>query len=224
MDLKGSIVDTNLRIYPSDKCLKFLETLADQDGVPNNIVKLLKLNKREAKNGISKEPSLKIQLTDEDIKNLNTIKELMGKDESRNQDKEKANKHSINSKDNDQTNVTQDSDSASNNVDGNTNNTASDKYKDKEHLTTKDIEWLYLYLNKKRSKGGNTPYLHELLEDSHIETPENQVLKRNPILEARCVKLRAQQEAREYRAMTKGVDNVRIRYPEDSISYQCKFI
>ncbi|RVE54450.1 hypothetical protein evm_000935 [Chilo suppressalis] len=59
-------------------------------------------------------------------------------------------------------------------------------------LNTFDIDWLYNYVREKKNK------------------------------EARCVKLRAQQEAREYRKMTKGVDNVRMRFPEDSISYQLK--
>lgn len=35
-------------------------------------------------------------------------------------------------------------------------------------------------------------------------------------------KLRREQEEREYKAMTKNVDNVRVRHPDDSIGYQSK--
>ncbi|CAB3240349.1 unnamed protein product [Arctia plantaginis] len=101
----------------------------------------------------------------------------------------------------------------------NENNNEENKF----HLITSDIDWLYAHLQKLKSRGEkNVPYLHTLLEGSQIETPGNEILKRNPVLEARCVKLRAQQEAREYRKMTKSVDNVRMRFPEDSISYQLK--
>ncbi|CAG4965498.1 unnamed protein product [Colias eurytheme] len=96
------------------------------------------------------------------------------------------------------------------------------KEENKKFLITSDLDWLYIYMKSKRQKGEDIPYLHELLEGADIKMPDNQILKRNPDLEARCVKLRAQQEAREYRKMTKGVDNVRIRFPEDSISYQMK--
>ncbi|CAH0724681.1 unnamed protein product, partial [Brenthis ino] len=100
---------------------------------------------------------------------------------------------------------------------------SNEKHKDEVFLVRADLNWLYDYLQLKRSNGDkDTPYLHTLLADAHIEVPKNEMIKRNPVLEARCVKLRSQQEAREYRKMTKGVDNVRMRFPEDSISYQLK--
>ncbi|CAG9581215.1 unnamed protein product [Danaus chrysippus] len=90
-------------------------------------------------------------------------------------------------------------------------------------LVTSDLDWLYNYIKCRRNEGDkNIPYLHTLLTGVHVDVPENEVLKRNPVLEARCVKLRAQQEAREYRKMTKGVDNVRMRFPEETIAYQLK--
>ncbi|CAG4979624.1 unnamed protein product [Parnassius apollo] len=100
--------------------------------------------------------------------------------------------------------------------------TESDK-KGSPFLNTCDIDWLYAHINKRRKDGEkDVPFLHVLFEGSHIELPQNEIIIRNPVLEARCVKLRAQQEAREYRKMTKSVDNVRMRFPEDSISYQMK--
>ncbi|KPI97557.1 Transmembrane protein 199 [Papilio xuthus] len=100
--------------------------------------------------------------------------------------------------------------------------TQDDDKNNKLFLNTSDLDWLYIYINKKREEGKDVPYLHVLFEGSQIVLPENSIVKRNPDLEARCVKLRAQMEAREYRKMTKSVDNVRMRFPEDSISYQMK--
>ncbi|KAL9694766.1 hypothetical protein quinque_014051 [Culex quinquefasciatus] len=54
--------------------------------------------------------------------------------------------------------------------------------------------------------------------------PENEQQKRNAELEARCQKLRKEQEAREYEAMTRNVDNVRTHMPQDTIAFQMKQI
>ena len=58
-----------------------------------------------------------------------------------------------------------------------------------------------------------TLYLHELLEHSDIHLPEYEPPPRNPELEARCQKLRAEQADQEYRKMTKNVNFV--KKPED---------
>ncbi|KAG6447368.1 hypothetical protein O3G_MSEX004920 [Manduca sexta] len=116
----------------------------------------------------------------------------------------------------------------SSNKDNNCKKSVELKCQEKERenekfLTTTDIDWLYNYVYERRGEGNKkVPYLHELLKGVQVEMPNNKVIKRNPVLEARCVKLRAQQEAREYRKMTKSVDNVRMRFPEDSINYQLK--
>ncbi|CAB3369960.1 Hypothetical predicted protein [Cloeon dipterum] len=57
-----------------------------------------------------------------------------------------------------------------------------------------------------------------------IELPEPQQQPRNPQLEARCQRLRREQEAREYRQMTKSVDAARRKEPEESIAFQMKQI
>lgn len=87
-------------------------------------------------------------------------------------------------------------------------------------LTLKDIKWLRAYMKKHEHE--NSVYLHEVFEGSKTVLPENEIIKRNPELEARCEKLRKNQMNRDYRAMTKNVDNVRVRYPEETISYQGK--
>lgn len=222
MDLTGSLVNTSLRIYPSNKCLKYLETLSDVKEAPKNIIKLIKICKPDKiKDDMSKTPANQIELTDEDMKNLHKIKELMIKEESH-ITKEENDKIDLDKSIESDFKKVPESFAAQSESDGK-KSASNVTDKDKDYLTTPDIEWLYTFLQGQRNKGKNVPYLHELLEESNIETPENQVLKRNPTLEARCVKLRAQQEAREYRAMTKGVDNVRIKFPEDSISYQCEY-
>lgn len=89
-------------------------------------------------------------------------------------------------------------------------------------LKLDDIRWLSKYLEEHRKTSTEKIYLHELLEEADIKLPTPKVTPRNPELEARIQKLRAQQNAREYEAMTKSVDSVRRNFPEDSIAYQSK--
>lgn len=224
MDLKGSLVDTSLKIYPSKKLLQFLKDQSFTQNVPLNIRKITNRDNNKGKNDVQEKPKpIDVNLSNKDIEILNKIKNFV-KDEVENktsdEDKSVENpekeseKKSVNGEENQESDSNEDTESKEKDT----------KYKmEGPFLSTSDIEWLYVCLKEKRSKASDTPFLHELLEGSHVEVPENQVLKRNPDLEARCVKLRAQQEAREYRKMTKGVDNVRMRFPEDSISYQCKY-
>ncbi|XP_002731814.1 vacuolar ATPase assembly protein VMA12-like [Saccoglossus kowalevskii] len=57
------------------------------------------------------------------------------------------------------------------------------------------------------TKDYNPLYLHELLDESDIYFPPLPKPKRNPELVARLERLKAQQANREYKQMTKGVDN-----------------
>ncbi|XP_053974089.1 transmembrane protein 199 [Hylaeus anthracinus] len=91
-------------------------------------------------------------------------------------------------------------------------------------LKLDDIRWLNSYLEEHRKTKLENVYLHELLEQADIQLPTPKITPRNPDLEARIQKLKAQQDAREYRAMTKGVDSVRRKLPEDTISFQMKQI
>lgn len=91
-------------------------------------------------------------------------------------------------------------------------------------LNLDDVKWLNKYLEGYRESAEEKVYLHELLEGADIKLPQPKVTPRNPELEARIQKLKAQQSAREYEAMTKSVDNVRRRLPEDTIAYQMKQI
>lgn len=89
-------------------------------------------------------------------------------------------------------------------------------------LSLNDLKWLHQALNRLRKDDPEVPYLHELMQDCEIILPENEIQERNPELEARCQKLRKQQEAKEYEAMTRNVDNVRTLMPQDTIAYQSK--
>ncbi|XP_076238857.1 vacuolar ATPase assembly protein VMA12 [Calliopsis andreniformis] len=91
-------------------------------------------------------------------------------------------------------------------------------------LKLDDIKWLNKYLEEHRKKKMVNVYLHELIKEEDIKLPTPKITPRNPELEARIQKLKAQQESREYKAMTKGVDSVRKHLPEDTLSYQMKQI
>ncbi|CAD1480547.1 unnamed protein product [Heterotrigona itama] len=91
-------------------------------------------------------------------------------------------------------------------------------------LKLNELRWLNKYLEEYRTINMESIYLHELLEEDDIRLPTPKVTPRNPELEARMQKLRAQQNAIKYRAMTKNVDTVTRNLPEDSISYQMKQI
>ncbi|XP_050555068.1 uncharacterized protein LOC118273197 [Spodoptera frugiperda] len=229
MDSMGSLVDTNLRIYPSNNLLDYLKSIPINDDVPLNIGRLVKGRNYEAKHKEAKEV-VPVHLNSTDIENLNKIKAVMKfDDEVKEEEQEKVDEEPKKDNiDNDkQSTVSETTDPDEKALDKSKLNKEKDKKEKEElYLLTADIDWLYTYLQKQRKAKSDgdkdVPYLHVLLEGSSVKTPENQVLPRDPVLEARCVKLRAQQEAREYRKMTKGVDNVRMKFPEDSISYQLK--
>lgn len=87
-------------------------------------------------------------------------------------------------------------------------------------LEVVDLHWLQGELRQVQPPC----YLHELLKGCEIVLPEPEVLPRSPELEARCQRLRREQEVKAYRSMTKNVDAGRVFEPEDSISYQLKQI
>lgn len=89
-------------------------------------------------------------------------------------------------------------------------------------LKIEDLRWLNKYLGEYRKTATKKVYLHELFNSSDIILPSPKVTSRNPELEARIQRLMEQQNAREYRAMTKSIDSVRKFLPEDSIAYQSK--
>lgn len=254
MDLKGSLVDTNLRIFPSNSLLVYIKNLPINNDVPLNIARLVKGKSYEAKrkHDLDEEAKIPVHFNSTDIDNLNKIKaitkiddnteEIVEEEETevkseeepvtveKTDDKtttpEKSEAKPVTQEKTGDTSTEEDSPSKDDSKEQSLDEMKieEDEEEDDLYLTTSDIDWLYIYLQNQRKKGTeNVPYLNTLLEGSDIRIPKNQRIKRNPVLEARCVKLRAQQEAREYRKMTKSVDNVRLRFPEDSISYQSEY-
>lgn len=219
MDLTGSLVDTNLRIYPTDQLKAFLKTIKTCDTLPHNIINVIKVTSKETSQSYKNSEIKPVNLTSSDLKNIKSIKSIYSStaEESDNEGKGVDKNETFNSE-------SKDDDSSKNSRDKPSKEKLEKMAETKENfLVTSDLDWLYNYIKCRRNEGDkNIPYLHTLLTGVYVDVPENEVLKRNPVLEARCVKLRAQQEAREYRKMTKGVDNVRMRFPEETISYQCK--
>lgn len=91
-------------------------------------------------------------------------------------------------------------------------------------LNLSNIKWLKEYLRKHKDQNVKRKHLHELLSGILVILPKPTVTLRNSELEERIKKLKAQQNNREYQAMTKGVDPLRKYYPEDTIAYQSKLI
>ncbi|XP_020278691.1 transmembrane protein 199 [Pseudomyrmex gracilis] len=91
-------------------------------------------------------------------------------------------------------------------------------------LTIEDFRWLIHYLSEYRRTKREKIYFQDLFDDSEVILPTPRETPRNPELEARIQKLTAQQNDREYQAMTKSVDSIRKYHPEDSIAYQMKQI
>jgi hypothetical protein len=89
-------------------------------------------------------------------------------------------------------------------------------------LNLHDLHWLYDYIQRDNENNSTKVYLHNLFEGSEIILPKNCEVPRNVELEKRCERLRASQQNREYSNMTKNVDNVRRKHPEDTISFQSK--
>lgn len=85
-------------------------------------------------------------------------------------------------------------------------------------VTLNQLKQIQEIVKKKREENSTELFLHEVLR---LKLPKNEVAERNPVLEARCQKLKAEQEQKEYRNMTKNVDSFRKHIPEtDTIAYQ----
>jgi hypothetical protein len=75
-----------------------------------------------------------------------------------------------------------------------------------------------------KAKLGDTKFLCDFIDVSalHLKLPENEIIPRNPELEERIQRLKAEQEQRKYESMTKNVDATRKHKPEDTIAFQSK--
>lgn len=90
-------------------------------------------------------------------------------------------------------------------------------------LDLTDLKWIHAYLTDARKSNPSTGYLHELIKGSQLVLPANEFTERNLDLEARCQRLKREQDAQLYRLMTKNVDCTRSYEPEETIAYQGRF-
>lgn len=98
-------------------------------------------------------------------------------------------------------------------------NLSNEKIKKKKKKDT--ISVTLKALKEIKSNLSENEFLCDLLEDATIELPENEIIERNPELEARIEKLKAQQQNRAYESMVRNVDSRRKHTePEDSIAFQ----
>lgn len=89
-------------------------------------------------------------------------------------------------------------------------------------LYLEDLVWLHTQIRIRNKQTDDKIYLHDLLKGCVVNLPKNEEIPRNKELEKRCQKLKIQQQNKEYSNMTKNVDSVRKKLPEDTISYQLK--
>lgn len=98
----------------------------------------------------------------------------------------------------------------------------SDVEDDSVTLSLFDFYCLKKLLKELRKEDKTDRYAYEFLENCTIILPENEIVARNQVLEARCEKLRAAQANTAYMNITKNVDlSIKQRH-EDSFGYQLK--
>ncbi|XP_030238415.1 uncharacterized protein LOC108649013 [Drosophila navojoa] len=199
--LKSTIVDTRVRLRPSKKLLDFLgEQKEHLKELPANLAKILE------KNGYSIANSTKIIRDDEVVCKRPQI------------DVKLLNKLTANLPD----------------VPSNVQETNELPEEEEEEEQKKPLTGDFLYLNdlhilnsiliELRKKNITNVFLYELIESCELILPENEYKPRNPELEARCQRLRDEQQNREYHKMTKNVDATLKHIPEDTVAYQLKSI
>lgn len=87
-------------------------------------------------------------------------------------------------------------------------------------LYLNDLHWLHDTLSALREKNLTKLFLYQLVDRCELLLPENEYKPRNPVLEARCQRLREEQQNRDYQKMTKNVDATLKHHPEDTVAYQ----
>lgn len=104
---------------------------------------------------------------------------------------------------------------------------------DDDESTTEDIkkpskkdnkfaELTLQQLKQLHSELDESTFICDLIDNSAIELklPENEIVPRNPILEERIQRLKAEQEQRSYENMTRNIDSGKAHHPEDTIAFQ----
>lgn len=225
---KGSIKDPSIAIKPSIPLLDFIKTLSDPDlELPENLLNLhvaLTGDKSARKTTTKEIPIVSLTKTDQEVL------QALSKDDKLNVSVQSclANLALAFESDEENSEISDLDDSAIKLTSKAEAKRERAKQRDrtisKLTLDLNDLKWLNGLLVQRRKAGKSVEYLHELLRGSRPILPKNEVIERNPELEARCQRLRREQEHRRYQAMTKNVDSNRQHAPDDTIGYQCKFL
>jgi len=85
-------------------------------------------------------------------------------------------------------------------------------------ITIDEIKWI------QKNQKGPVLRVYQILQKAELILPEPQVTMRNPALEARVQRLKAEAAEKEYQSITKNVDASRMRSPDESIACQVKDI
>lgn len=219
---KGSIKDPSIKLKPSEKLIEFMITLSDEAELPENIWKFIQLAGGKV-GKIASEVVAKPSFSKDEINVLNDLPKIGSTstefnfadlciDDDDSDDELTDNVENLNSKPISKSQALKQK--------------RLQKLKERARLTINlnDVKWLNEKLAEKRNVDADFDlYLNELLNGSRLVLPKNEILERNPVLEARCVRLRLEQEARMYNAMTKNVDSSRTKLPDDTISYQSEY-
>lgn len=191
--LKSTIVDTRIRLRPSKKILEFLDEQRQHlEDLPANVANIIK------KNGYKLPPKAKVfKESKEAPKRPDIDTALLKKLTANVTELPLADEKTIEEEGEPQTKP----------VEG-------------YFLYLDDLHWFQNTLSKLRNKNLTNLFLYELLETCELILPENEYTPRNPELEARCQRLREEQQNREYHKMTKNVDATLKHHPEDTVAYQ----
>lgn len=219
---KGSIRNPLIAIQPSKKLIDFIKTLNDSSiALPENLLRVYQgFTSNNKVREIEQQPVPHVQLTTDDqkfLQKLNEEKSTVDLDECLRSLVLNVLNDAVDCPDEDIVDTSNSKNQAR-------RERARQKEKELSKLTLNlnDLRWINRYLAEKREIDENAGYLHDLLEGSKLVLPQNEIIERNPELEARCQRLRREQDERSYKTMTKNVDCSRTHAPDDTISYQSK--
>lgn len=225
---KGPIGNPSIAIQPSEKLNDFIRTLTDTTtALPENLLHVYQgLTSDSKERKVDRQPVPHPQLTTDEqklLQQLSTEKSTVDLDEC-------LKNLALNAAE-----ATDDGDDSTSDPEPiakekkSKNKARRERAKKKEAdrskltLNLNDLRWINRYLTEQRQIDESAGYLHELLEGSKLVLPQNEIIERNPELEARCQRLRREQDERSYKTMTKNVDCSRTHAPDDTISYQSKW-
>lgn len=225
---KASITSPFIEIRPSEKMIEFIQTLNDSSvHLPENLLRIYQAFTQDTKTRpICKQSIPDCAFSEEEKKLLIALSDDAFQCET---DLEiSLNELCIDSARTDESNES-DTETVSSNEPISKNKSrqmrAKQRQKELSNLTLNliDLKWIHKYLNEARKSDPKIDYLHEIIKGSQLILPQNEITERNPDLEARCQRLKREQDDLKYRMMTKNVDCSRSYEPEETISYQGEF-